>query len=108
MQQQDYIERMIAQVAAAVRRVLGLAKSGQLEQAERDLAATLSGVLGWRRADVDRLDETTLRALLGGKRVAAAALLEGEAELRRSQGDAPPRPVSRRSPAACAPDDRPR
>jgi hypothetical protein len=87
MQRQDYIERMIAQMAAAIARVLGLAKSGQPEEAQRELAATWSNVVGLRRTDVDRLDEATLRTLLGDKRLAAAALLEAEADVKRSQGD---------------------
>jgi hypothetical protein len=88
VQQRDYIERLIAQVAAAIGRSLGLAKSGEADEAERDLAATWSSLLGLRRADVDRLDEATLRALLGDKRLAAAMLLDAEAELKRSQGQA--------------------
>ncbi|MCL2448599.1 MAG: hypothetical protein FWD17_06615 [Polyangiaceae bacterium] len=85
MQQQDYIERMIAQIAAAVARILGLAKATP-EEAERELASTWSGVIGLRRADIDRLDASTVRALLGPKRVAAAMLLDAEADVRRSQG----------------------
>ena len=88
MQQRDYIERMIAQVAAAIGHILGLAKGEQPEEAERELAATWLGVLGLRRSDVDRLDTPTLCALLGDKRIAAAALLEAEAEIRQFLGDA--------------------
>jgi hypothetical protein len=87
MQRQDYIERMIAQIVAAIARVFGLARSEQPEKAQRELAATWSNVVGIRRTDVDRLDEATLRALLGDKWLAAATLLEAEADLKRSQGD---------------------
>jgi hypothetical protein len=87
LQQHDYIERMIAQVAAAIARAMGFAKSAQPEQAEREVAATWSGVIGLRRRDLDRLDPATLRALLGEKRLAAATLLEAEADIERSQGD---------------------
>jgi hypothetical protein len=87
MQKQDYIERMIAQIAAAIGRIMGFASSGQPEQAERELAAAWSGLLGMRRSDLERLDASTLRALLGDRRMAAAQLLEAEAGWRRSQGD---------------------
>jgi hypothetical protein len=86
VQRQDYIERMIAQLAAAIGQILGLAKSGEAEHAERDLASTWSSTLGLRRPDVDRLDEATLRSLLGDRRPAAAMLLEAEAEVKRLQG----------------------
>jgi hypothetical protein len=89
VQRQDYIERLIAQIADAIAHILGLAKSGRPEEAEHALTATWSSVLGLRRADVDHLDASTLRALLGEKRLAAASLLDAEADLRRSRGDLP-------------------
>jgi hypothetical protein len=88
MQQQDYIERMIAQITAAIGRILGLAESAKPDDAERDLASTWSSVMGLRRSDLERLDTATMRALLGEKRIAAAMLLEAEANLKRSQGHA--------------------
>ncbi len=87
MQRQDYIERLIQQIAAAVARALGAARNGHPDDAQRELEATWSGVLGLRRGDVDRVDEATLRALLGAKKEPAAALLEAEAEVRQSKGD---------------------
>jgi hypothetical protein len=87
MQRQDYIERMIVQVAAAVARIMGFEASGQPEQAERELTATWSSVFGLRRSDLERLDAGTLCALLGEKRIAAAQLLEAEADWKRSRGD---------------------
>ena len=93
MQRQDYIERMIAQIAEAMGRALGLAQSGQHVEAQREIDAAWSGVLGLSRADVQRLDDVTLGALLGAKRTAAASLLDAEAELKELQGDpaSPPR-----------------
>jgi thioesterase domain-containing protein len=85
MQRQDYIERMIAQIAEAVGRIMGLARSVQPEEAEREIASTWTRVLGFRRADLDRLDPGTLRALLGAKHDAAITLIEAEAQLRREQ-----------------------
>jgi hypothetical protein len=87
MQRQDYIERMIQQVAAAIGRALGMAQSGRPEDAQHELDATWSGVLGIRRSDVERLDEATLRMLLNGKLEPAAALLDAEADLLQARGD---------------------
>jgi hypothetical protein len=87
MQRQDYIERMIAQIAEAIGRALGLARSGQPIEAQSELDAAWSGALGLSRGDVQRLDDVTLRALLGAKRTAAARLLDAEAELKELQGD---------------------
>jgi hypothetical protein len=86
MQRQDYIERMIAQITAAIARILGLAKGGTPDEAERELALTWSGMIGLRRTDLERLDGATARAILGEKRVLAAMLLEAEADIRRLQG----------------------
>jgi hypothetical protein len=87
MQRQDYIERMIQRVAAAIGRAAGAAQSGRLEEAQQQPDATWSGVLGVRRSDVERLDEATLRMLLNGKLEPAAALLDAEADLLQVRGD---------------------
>jgi hypothetical protein len=88
MQRQDYVERMIQQVAAAIGRALGASQSGQPEEALRELHATCARVLGVRRGDIERVDEATLRALLHGKVEPAAALVDAEADIREAQGDA--------------------
>lgn len=88
MQRDDYFERMVQQIAAAIARALGLAKAGQVDDAQRELDAAWSGVVGMRRADVMRLDATTLRALLGPKAAAAASLLDAQAELNEARGEA--------------------
>jgi hypothetical protein len=88
MQRRDYIERMIAQIAAAIARAVGLARAHQIEEAERTLDEAWTSGLGFRRADAARLDDTTLRMLLGAKAEHAAALFEGEAEVAEARGDA--------------------
>jgi|HubBroStandDraft_1064217.scaffolds.fasta_scaffold576667_2 hypothetical protein len=88
MQRQDYIERLIQQVAAAIARALGAAEAGRPEEAQHELDAAWSGALGFRRGDVERLDEGTLRMMLGGKLQVAATLLNAEADLRQGRGDA--------------------
>ncbi len=88
MQKQDYLERLIAQFAEAIGRALGLARSGETATAQAELDALWTRSLGLRRSDADRLDRATLRALLGGKAAAAVMLLEAEADMRESAGDA--------------------
>jgi len=88
MQKQDYLERLIAQFAEAIGRALGLAKGGQTGEAQAELDALWTRSLGLRRSDADRLDVSTLRALLGAKSTAAPMLLEAEADLREAAGEA--------------------
>jgi hypothetical protein len=87
MQRQDYIERMIAQIAEAIGRALGFATTGRPLEAQGELDAAWSASIGLRRADVQRLDVATLRSLLGAKRAAAATLLEAEADVKQLRGD---------------------
>lgn len=88
MQKQDYLERLIAQFAEAIGRAWGIAKSGQPAEAQAELDALWTRSLGLRRSDADRLDLATLRVLLGAKSAAAAMLLDAEADIRESAGDA--------------------
>jgi hypothetical protein len=83
---QDYIERMIEQLAAAIARIMGLAGEGNHEEAARELEGCYRS-LGVTRSMLERLDATTLGAMLGsGKADAVARLLDAEAALARSQG----------------------
>ena len=52
MQRQDYIERLIAQIAEAIARALGLARDGRQVEAQTELDAAWSGALGLSRGDV--------------------------------------------------------
>jgi hypothetical protein len=85
MQQRDYIERMIAQIAAAIAAILGAAAAGRFEEAERGLDEAWAA-LGVRRGDARRLDDGTVRAMLGGKAELGARLLEAEAEVEEGRG----------------------
>ncbi|HEY4012817.1 MAG TPA: hypothetical protein VGM06_05745 [Polyangiaceae bacterium] len=87
MLKQDYIERMIALLADAIGRIVGLAQSGRHEEAQREIDAAWSGIIGLRRADLQRLDDETLRALVGPKSEAAVRLLDAEASVREAAGD---------------------
>ncbi len=81
MQREDYIERMIRQVAETVANALGIAKSGDVARAQEELRRAWTNAVGLRREDVMRLDAATLRVLLGNKRELAVTLLEAEAAL---------------------------
>ncbi len=87
MQQRDYLERMIRDVVAAFARITGLIDQGKLEDAERALEEAWSAMV-LRRADVARLDDTTLRAMLGEKRTFVAKLLDAEAAIVEARGSA--------------------
>jgi len=86
MQQKDYIERMVEQVAAAIGRVLGFSQEARFEEADRELDAAWSSALGFRRRDALRLDSASLRAMLGAKSELAARLLEAQADLEDARG----------------------
>lgn len=87
MQTRDYLERMIRQIAEMLARVAGYTAEGRLDEAERELDATWSSALGFRRKDALRLDATSLRTLLGPKAEHAAALFDAEAKVMRARGD---------------------
>ncbi len=84
MQRQDYIERMIRQIAEFVARATGLAHDGRSAEAEQELDAAWAS-LGLRRADAQRLDDATLRLLLGAKATLAANLFEAQADLEHAR-----------------------
>lgn len=80
MQQRDYIERLIQQIATFLARVVGAASMGDAEDAEKALEAAW-GALGLRWRDAKRLDDTTLRMLLGAKAALGADIFDAEASL---------------------------
>jgi hypothetical protein len=103
MQSRDYIERLIQQIAAFVARIVGLATGGDsdMAEAERELDAAWSA-LGVRRGDALRLDDGTLRLLLGPKAALGAQLFEAQATLEEARipGDHPMAEELRRRAAA--------
>jgi hypothetical protein len=78
MQQRDYIERLIQQIAAFIARILGAARSGDVQEAESAMDDAWR-TLGLRRNDALLLDDATLRMLLGNKAAVAADLFEAQA-----------------------------
>jgi hypothetical protein len=105
MQQRDYFERLIQQIAEAVARVLGFAREGRADEAEQELDRAWSSAVNLRRRDVDRLDDSTLRLLLGPKARLAASLLEAEASIADARGDAVRADGIRRRAARLGSDD---
>ncbi len=79
---------MIEQVVAAVTRALNLAQGGQIEEADQELHDAWSS-LGLREADALRLDDATLRTMLGAKADLAIKLLDARATIEESRGNAP-------------------
>ncbi len=88
MQRRDYLERMIEQVVAAVARIAGFVRDGQVEEADQEIADAW-GSLGLREADAMRLDDATLRMMLGAKAELAAKLLEARATIEEARGNRP-------------------
>jgi hypothetical protein len=87
MQRRDYLERMIEQLVAAIARIAGLAREQRFEEAEHGLEEAWKTSVGFRRADAARLDDMTLKMLLGDKARLAAALFDAEADVAEARGD---------------------
>ena|SRR5688572_10283307 len=87
MLRQDYIGRLIQQVAEALAGAAGLLEKRRLDEAEAEIAAA-EGALG--SSGMQRLDARSVALVLGGgdKVVLAAALVEKRAELALARGDA--------------------
>ncbi|HEX7603898.1 MAG TPA: hypothetical protein VF316_19910 [Polyangiaceae bacterium] len=88
MQKRDYFERMIEQIAAAVTKIAGLARDAKLDEAETELDAAWSAGLNFKRRDADRLDDATLKMLLGPKATLVASLFDAEAAIEDARGGA--------------------
>jgi len=85
VQQRDYIERMIQQIAAFIAAALGKVARGELAEAQRDLDVAWSQ-LGLRLRDVLLLDDATVRAMLGPKAELAARLAVAQAIVEEARG----------------------
>lgn len=86
MIRQDFLLRLIQQLAELIGRAIGLAKKGRVEEAEQVLDDTASTHVGMTRAMLDRLPPEEIARLLGAeKSMVVAAILDAEAQIR---GDA--------------------
>ncbi len=86
----DYIMRLIEQFVEVLARIVGLRKSGKLDDAEKLVRETADGFFGSLRSMLDSVDASTAANLLGTKeRIAVyAALTNEEAEIAAARGDA--------------------
>lgn len=90
MLRRDYLERMIQQLGDALARAVGLAKAGKHDEASREIDALYDRHIGMPRRMLERLELVSVRSMLATDKLAALVLLlESEAELRRTKGDAP-------------------
>ena len=89
MLRDDYIGRMIRQLAEFVARISGLALDRNYDGALDEVARAWSDLLDVPRMLVDRLDGGTLAAMLGDpeKLRAGGKLLAEEAKLHAAKGD---------------------
>ncbi len=84
----DYILRLIEQFAEMLGRIMGLRKSGKLDEAEKLIRATADGIFGSLRSMIDNVDAATAANLLASREkiVVYAALTLEEAEIAESRG----------------------
>lgn len=87
--QEDYLLRQVRDLARVLGRILGLGAAGQVEQAESELAAAWSGLLGDRVGLIQHLDTASGAALLASPAGlgAVARLFAAQAELAVAAGD---------------------
>lgn len=85
----DYILRLIEQFAEVLARIMGLRKSGKLDEAQKLANETADGIFGSLRAMIDQVDPSTAAGLLGARDKIAvyAALTAEEAEIAALRGD---------------------
>jgi hypothetical protein len=81
----DFLMRMIRQLAEVIARITGLAKAGRSYEAERALEEACGSFVGMPKAMIDKLDPETIAKTLGPeKAMIIAALLDAEASLEKS------------------------
>lgn len=89
MQREDFIERMIRQLAEALARIAGRTASGKLDEAIQESDRAWTDLLDVPRDLVDRLDGPTLAQLLADpiKMRIAGELLAAEARVHQAKGN---------------------
>jgi hypothetical protein len=85
----DYILRLIEQFAEVIARIVGLRKSGKLDEAQKLASETADGIFGSLRSMIDKMDAGSAAGLLGAHEKIAiyAALTAEEAEIAALKGD---------------------
>lgn len=78
----DFLMRLIQQLAETIGRAMGLARKGRTEEAVRELDDALLTHVGMPRAMLDRLPPEEVARLLGPeKSMVIAALLDAHADI---------------------------
>ena len=81
----DFLMRMIRQLAEVIARIAGLAKEGRSHEAERALEEACGSFVGMPKSMIDKLDPETIAKTFGPeKAMVIAALLDAEASLGKS------------------------
>lgn len=85
----DYILRLIEQFAEMLGRIVGLRKSGKLDEAEKLVRETADGIFGSLRSMIDNVDPATAANLLASREkiVVYAALTLEQAEIAAAKGE---------------------
>ena len=85
---EDSLLRMVRQLARALAKILGLRRSGRLEEAAEEVAAAMSSTAGVDPRLVESAEAATLAAMLSdeGRRRAVARLCLERAEIEMERG----------------------
>lgn len=82
MIREDFLLRLIQQLAEVIGRAMGLARTGKTEEAERALDEAANTHVGMPRAMLEKLPPAEIARLLGAeKSMVVAALLDAEADI---------------------------
>ena len=88
MQQRDWFMRALEQIVLAIGRVTGLVRQGKLDEARAELEHAYSGQIGMPLAMLNRLEASSVVAMLGHERATLLLdLLRAEVALHEASGD---------------------
>lgn len=78
----DWVKRVIQELAAAIAAAVGRSRAGSPDEALKELQRTGDRELGMPRSTIDRLEPRSVMLVLGKERTGVLIqLLEGEAEV---------------------------
>lgn len=83
----EFLKQILEQLAGVLTRSLELADQGKLQEASRLVEQAYTTIVGFPRAQLERLDAGSARMMLGAKSDMVARLLDAEAEIARVAGD---------------------
>jgi hypothetical protein len=83
----DWVKRVIKELAAAIAAAVGRAREGSADEALKELSRTGERELGMPRSTLDRLEARSVHLVLGKERAGVLIqLLNGEAEVLDAAG----------------------